>query len=107
MLQTHTAKWSDHEACELARIREACANGGDRFEFECSHTDEGDPWCVVYDNDNHRIVVHVARLDRRYFVVWPQYERSTRCATIKTAVDGVLEGLFRQSSLWPIGRPTG
>ena len=28
-----------------------------QFELQCSHTDEGDPWCIVYDRERDEIVL--------------------------------------------------
>ena len=42
-----------------------------RWSLDCDHTDAGDPWCVIYDQQHHRIVLHIARIERRYVVVWP------------------------------------
>ena len=36
------------------------------FELECAHTDEGDPWCIVYDRERELVVLHIARIDSRY-----------------------------------------
>jgi hypothetical protein len=30
--------------------------------LECSHTDAGDPWCVVYDERHQRIVLSISRV---------------------------------------------
>ena len=53
--------------------------------MECSHTDAGDPWCVIYDRREHRIVLHIARIDRRYVVVWPTRQRSVNTPTMEAA----------------------
>jgi hypothetical protein len=55
--------------------------------MECSHTDAGDPWCVIYDQHEHRIVLHIARIDRRYVIVSPILQRSVTKATMTAAVD--------------------
>ena len=48
-----TQDWTNGELAEIERIREACAFRP-HFEVECSHTDEGDPWCIVYDRVAHQ-----------------------------------------------------
>ena len=47
------------------RIRAECAPLPG-FELECAHTDEGDPWCIVYDRERELVVLHIARIDSRY-----------------------------------------
>ena len=42
--------WTHQELCEIDRIRAECAPHSN-FELQCSHTDEGDPWCIVYDRE--------------------------------------------------------
>jgi hypothetical protein len=42
---------------------------------------------VIYDRRHHTNVLHVARIDRTYVVVWPQEQRPTNMATIEAAVD--------------------
>ena len=61
--------------------------------MECSHTDAGDPWCIIYDRQEHRIVLHIARIDRRYVVVCPTRQRSMNIATVEVAVDMALAEL--------------
>jgi hypothetical protein len=52
----------------------------DHWKLECSHTDVGDPWCIVYDQEEHRIILHIARIERQYVVVWPGENRSAKTA---------------------------
>jgi hypothetical protein len=54
--------------------------------LECGHAGERDPWCIIYDQPHHRIVIHIARIDRRYVVVVPS-KGSSWMATMKAAVD--------------------
>src|SRR4051812_30592731 len=63
--------WSEHERSEIVRLEAVCS-GTDHWSLDCDHTDAGDPWCVIYDQQHHRIVLHIARIDRRYVVVWPR-----------------------------------
>ncbi|MGB7774943.1 MAG: hypothetical protein WBL43_24415, partial [Pseudolabrys sp.] len=57
--------WTHQELCEIERIRAECAPLPG-FELECAHTDEGDPWCIVYDHERELVVLHIARIDSRY-----------------------------------------
>jgi hypothetical protein len=78
--------WSEHEREHIGRLEALCRDAPD-WETECSQTDAGDPWCVVYDRRHHRTLLHIARIDRRYLIVWPEQQKSVRTATIAKAVD--------------------
>jgi len=77
--------WTEVEQAEIIRLRAACA-GAEHMILECSHTDEGDPWCIIYHQRHQRIVIHIARIDRRYVVVVP-LKGSSWTTTMKAAVD--------------------
>jgi len=68
--------------------------------LECSHTDTGDPWCVIYDQHEQGIIFHIARIDRQYVVIWPREQRSEKSAIMAVAIDIALEGLksYRRAS---------
>jgi hypothetical protein len=65
----------------------------DHWTLECSHTDVGDPWCIVYDREEHRIILHIARIERHYVVVWPGENRSAKTAVMAVAIERALERL--------------
>ena len=73
--------WRGEECAHIDRLRTACKNT-EHWELESSRTDAGDPWCLIYDRHQHRIVLHFARIDRRYVIAWPQLKRSASGATI-------------------------
>jgi hypothetical protein len=56
------------------------------------HVRGSDPWCVVYDREHHRIILHIARIERQYVVVWPREQRSAKTAIMALAIDMALEG---------------
>jgi len=56
----------------------------------------GDPWCVVYDREHHRIILHIARIESQYVVVWPREQRSAKTAIMALAIDMALDGLKLQ-----------
>src|SRR4029453_13640842 len=66
--------WTANERAEIRRLEKFC-EASDDWILECSHTDAGDPWCVVYDERHQRIVVHIARLEGRLVVVMPRARR--------------------------------
>src|SRR5262245_23243614 len=40
--------WTNDERAEIRRLEKVC-DASEDWSLECSHTDAGDPWCVVYD----------------------------------------------------------
>ena len=84
--------WSGDEHAELRRLEQLCDASQD-WSLECSHTDAGDPWCVIYDQHEQGIILHIARIDRQYVVIWPREQRSHKSAIMAVAIDIALEGL--------------
>src|SRR5947208_11580331 len=50
---------------QIRRLEEFCAKMS-HWGLECSHTDAGDPWCVIYDHWRQRVILHIARIDLQY-----------------------------------------
>ena len=84
--------WTDAERAELTRLEEYCS---DKYVFECSHTDEGDPWCVVFLTGQSEILLHIVKLDCRYAVVSPREHRSLRTSHFADAIRFGLAALER------------
>ena len=84
--------WSEHERKEIGRLEAVCS-ATDHWSLECDHTDAGDPWCIIYDQQDNRIVLHIARIERRYVVVWPREGRSAETSSMTAAVEMALERL--------------
>ena len=84
--------WTDDEHAEIRRLEKAC-HSSEAWSLECGHTDVGDPWCIVYDRHHQVIVVHIARIDRQYVVVWPREQHCKKTAIMAVAIDIALEGL--------------
>ena len=80
--------WSDREHSQIDRIRLACVEYPD-LKLEFGQTDEGDPWCIVYDHPHDRVIAHIARIDRHY-VVSPYECRLYGATTIAEAVEIVI-----------------
>jgi hypothetical protein len=78
--------WTHEELIELARLETTC-HGVDSRQFAFGNTDEGDPWCVIYNQRQQRAEVHVARIDRHYVVAVPVERRSRWTTTLGAAVD--------------------
>lgn len=80
--------WTEDERSEINRLQRACELTGS-WHLECDHSESGDPWCIIYDREL-QVIVHIARIDRRYIVVFPP-EPPLRSAIMKNAVDLVLD----------------
>jgi hypothetical protein len=80
--------WTASERQHIAQLETLYKRDRD-WELEYGRTDTGDPWCVVH-NLPRDALVHIARIDRRYVVAWPQEQRSVSFASIKAAVDMAL-----------------
>ena len=57
--------WSAAERARLEELADRLAASGVRVEVIFGATDEGDPWCVVTD-ENGDVLIHVARIDGRF-----------------------------------------
>src|SRR5262245_65934455 len=93
------ADWTDDERAEIRRLENAC-HASQGWSLECSHTDARDPRCIVYDQPHQAIILHIARIDRQYVVVWPREQRYKKTAIIAVAIDMALEGpkAYRRAS---------
>ena len=89
--------WTESERAEIRRLEKVC-DASEHWTLACSHTDIGDPWCVVYDREHHRIILHIARIDRQYVVVWPREQRSAKTAIMALAIAMALDGLELQKA---------
>jgi hypothetical protein len=86
--------WTPQELCELDRIRARCSPRS-TFELQCSQTDEGDPWCIVYDREREQVVVHLARVDDRYVMARTSHTKLFTASSLSAAVNVALDELHR------------
>ena len=84
--------WSEYERGQIRRLEEFCANRA-HWALECTHTDAGDPWCVVYDHWRKRVILHIARIDLQYVVALPRERRAAKKPTMAEAVEMALARL--------------
>ena len=95
--------WSREELASIDRISTICRSIG-CLELECQCTDEGDPWCIIYDRACDRVVLHLARIERKYVVVLPLQQRFARRASM-TAIYEIavseMDCIYRQT-LMPV-----
>jgi hypothetical protein len=87
--------WTDSERAEIRRLEKVC-DASEHWTLECSQTDIGDPWCIVYDQEQHRIILHITRIEGQYVVVCPREQRSAKTAIMALAIDMALEELKLQ-----------
>jgi hypothetical protein len=86
--------WSVPERIQIERIRYLCERC-QRLEFDGGQTDEGDPWFIVYDREREQVVLHIARIDRRYVMARASRSKPLTVASLSAAVDAALDGLYR------------
>lgn len=89
--------WTNEELDELASLENQPSG---RYFFECSQSDEGDPWCVMFLPGQHEIILlHIAKIDCRYVVVSPGDGRLLRTKSIADVIGfglSVLDKMPRQ-----------
>src|SRR5262245_39157542 len=92
---TPAQAWNQRELFEIGRVRavsERCL-----LELVGGQSDEGDPWCVVCDREGERVLLHIARIDRRYVIARPcRSGRPHRTTSITAATEVALRWLHRQ-----------
>ena len=86
--------WTQQELCEFDRIRSECTPHSS-FELQCSHTDEGDPWCIVWDRERELVVLHIARIDCRYVMARASHPKPLTVASLSVAINAALDELHR------------
>jgi hypothetical protein len=59
--------WTAGERTRLEELADRFAAVAAKVEVVFGATDEGDPWCVVKD-ENEEVLVHIARIDGRFVV---------------------------------------
>jgi hypothetical protein len=80
-------EWTEAELVEIRRLKGSCERHGHQ-KLTCDQTDAGDPWCVIYDRTSDNTLLHLARIDRRYVVVFLRNKTATHWfSTIRAAVD--------------------
>jgi hypothetical protein len=84
--------WTDDERAEIRRLEQLC-DASKNLSLECSRTDAGDPWCIIFDQQQEGIILHIARIDRQYLIVWAREQRSEKSAIMAVAIDIAVEGL--------------
>ena len=86
--------WSVPERIQVERIRYLCEESPE-LDFDGGQTDEGDPWFIVYDRVHEQVVLHVARIERRYVMARASLPKPVTVALLSAAVDAALDDLYR------------
>ena len=86
--------WSVPERIQIERIRHLC-EGSPELDFDGGQTDEGDPWFIVYDRVHEQVVLHIARIERRYVMARASLLKPVTVALLSAAVDTALDDLDR------------
>jgi hypothetical protein len=86
--------WSIPERIQIERLRYVC-DKCPQLEFDGGQTDEGDPWFVVYDCDREQVVLHIARIERRYVMARASRSKPLTAVSLSAAVDAALDELYR------------
>jgi len=58
--------WSNEERAQFVRIERLLGDAGLAVEVEHGVSDEGDPWCVFCSLHTGDVMIHAARIGRRY-----------------------------------------
>jgi hypothetical protein len=90
----HHDCWSVPERIQIERIRYLC-DRCPQLEFDGGQTDEGDPWFIVYDREHEQVVLHIARIDRRYVMVRATRPKPLTVASLLAAINAALDDLYR------------
>jgi hypothetical protein len=90
----HHGGWNIPERIQIERIRYLCEKCP-QLEFDSGQTDEGDPWFIVYDRERGQVVLHIARIERRYVMVRASRPKPLTVAILSAAVDAALDDLYR------------
>jgi hypothetical protein len=88
----HHGCWSISERVQIDRVRFICEKSS-KLEFDGGHSDEGDPWCIVYNRQREQVVLHIARIDRWYVVVRESHSKPLIAALLSEAINAALNDL--------------
>lgn len=94
--------WTMRERVRLTQIQRALVRSGLNIQCEHGTSDEGDPFADFCEVRTGKLVVHVARIDRRYVIAWPDGSSVTRTHDLSRAVDLVSERWRTSGSLAPM-----
>jgi len=88
--------WTAAERARLSELADQLAAGGAKVEVVYGVTDEGDPWCVIKD-DQEEVLIHVARINGAFVVHDASQDTIQQGETLWSACDRMLGGDWRDS----------
>ncbi|MDP3593908.1 MAG: calcium-binding protein, partial [Phenylobacterium sp.] len=59
--------WTAAERARLSDLADRLSASGAKVEVVYGMTDEGDPWCVIKD-ENEEVLIHVARINGQFVI---------------------------------------
>jgi hypothetical protein len=78
-------------------LQNACGQT-EHWRLDFSHTEAGDPWCIMYDERQRRTVFDISRIDDSYVVAWPSRGQTAKTGTMADAVELALARLAVDAS---------
>ena len=89
-----TDGWSAGERARLSELADRLAADGIHVRVVYGATDDGDPWCVITD-ENDEVLVHVARINGQFVIHDAAADVVEEDDTLWTAVDRLLGADWR------------
>jgi hypothetical protein len=88
--------WTAAERARLSEMADRLAADGAKVEVVYGVTDEGDPWCVIKD-DQEEVLIHVARINGQFVIHDASADAIQEGETLWAACDRLLGGDWREA----------
>ncbi|MBA4010797.1 MAG: hypothetical protein C0481_02925 [Phenylobacterium sp.] len=88
--------WTAAERARLSELADRLSEGGAKVEVVYGVTDEGDPWCVIKD-DQEEVLIHVARINGQFVIHDASADAIQEGETLWAACDRLLGGDWREA----------
>ena len=87
--------WTAAERARLSDLADRLSADGAKVEVVYGTTDEGDPWCVIKD-ENEEVLIHVARINGQFVIHDASADAVQEGDTLWSACDRLLGGDWRE-----------
>lgn len=87
--------WTAAERARLSDLADRLSGNGAKVEVVYGMTDEGDPWCVIKD-ENEEVLIHVARINGQFVIHDASVDTVQEGDTLWSACDRLLGGDWRE-----------
>lgn len=87
--------WTAAERERLSELSDRLSANGAKVEVVYGMTDEGDPWCVIKD-ENEEVLIHVARINGQFVIHDASADSVQEGDTLWSACDRLLGGDWRE-----------